>query len=195
MNHLFLFSQILFGRLQLLLQQLHIVLEYLTSSSNSALLNLSSSCLSAPHPSLHVPLHPIPCLPSPFLSVLRENLGGSKGWEACPISSFSFRCLDSIKMEWQEGMDVTDATTSARLLVTRCGCGFFCRNCHIRTQLTLLSNRNPGVDSAQLPQLPPWNGMFVFFIQRYLALKWYFSLYPLRTNDYSFWKAVCPWLL
>lgn len=124
MNHLFLFGQILFGRLQLLLQQLHIELEYLTSSSNSGLLNLSSFCLSAPHPSLHVSLHPLPCLPGPFLSVLRENLGESKGWEACPISSFSFRCLDSIKMEWQEGMDVTDATTSARPSVTKCGRGF-----------------------------------------------------------------------
>ena len=70
------------------------------------------------------PTSPLSLTPGPFLSVLRENLGGSKGWEACPISSFSFRCLDSIKMEWQEGMDVTDATTSARPSVTSCGCGF-----------------------------------------------------------------------
>lgn len=46
------------------------------------------------------------------------------------------------------------------------------RNCHLRTQLTLLSNRNPGVGSAQLPQSPPWGGIFIFLILRYQRMTW-----------------------
>lgn len=46
------------------------------------------------------------------------------------------------------------------------------RNCHIRTQLTLLSNRNPGVGSAQLPQSPPRGGIFIFLILRYQRMTW-----------------------
>lgn len=87
-------------------------------------------------------------------------------------------------------MDITEAITSARPPVTRsCVWFLFCRNCHIRTQLTLLSNRNPGVGSTQLPQSPPRGGIFIFLILRYLILKCHFSLHPLKTHDYHFWKV------
>lgn len=170
-----------------------IALGCLTFSSNSGCLNLSSpSFLYVPHP-LPLSCPPLSLYSWPFsVSSKIEDLGGSKPWGVLPDIVLLFTDV----VGWRGGCHWSyhsskDLYPGNQVL----GRFFFCRCCNTRTQLTLTSNRNPGIGSTQFPRSPPLGGILIFLNLRYLLLKYYFSLRPIRIHQYPLWKEVCPWLL